>query len=107
MFSGPEAERKNIATRYEALLSRKGMRANALRFQVLSVMAGEMKFTDAKAIKEKLDKKGISSDAEKVRYVIKRLSAAGLLEKKPVEKMNKFLFRLASLEQLEKQFSTR
>jgi Fe2+ or Zn2+ uptake regulation protein len=95
------------AMRYEQLLSRKGMRANELRFHVLEAMSGGTEFIDAKMLKEKLEEKGISCDTEKVRYVIKRLSAAGFLEKKPVAKMNKYLFRLCPLEMLEKQFTIR
>jgi Fe2+ or Zn2+ uptake regulation protein len=95
------------AMRYEQLLSRKGMRANELRLHVLEIMAGGTAFIDAKVLKEKLEEKGISCDAEKVRYVIKRLSAAGFLEKMPVAKMNKFLFRLCPLDVLEKQFTIR
>jgi repressor of nif and glnA expression len=93
--------------RYEALLSRQGMRESALRFDILKILAGEAAFQDVKLIREKLEAKGIACDAEKVRYVIKRLGASGVLEKKPVARMNKFLFRLAPLEELEKQFSIR
>ena len=95
------------ATRYERLLSRKGMRANELRFRVLEILSGEAEFIDVKMLSGKLEEKGIAADTEKVRYVIKILSAAGFLEKKPVEKMNKYLFRLCPLEMLEKQFTTR
>lgn len=93
------------AMRYESLLRQKGVRENALRFAIFKTIAGEKEFIDVKMLKEKLDKKGFASDLEKVRYMIKRLSAAGLLEKKPVAKMNKYLFRLLPLETLEKQFS--
>lgn len=92
---------------YERLLSRKGMRANELRFHVLEILSGATEFIDVKMLAERLEEKGISADNEKVRYVIKIISAAGFLEKKPVEKMNKYLFRLYPLEMLEKQFSIR
>jgi Fe2+ or Zn2+ uptake regulation protein len=95
------------AMRYEQLLSRQGMRANALRVQVLEALVNETEFIDALLLKEKLEKNGVASESEKIRYVIKRLSAAGFLEKKPVAKMNKYLFRLYPVEMLEKQFTIR
>ncbi len=96
-----------IAMRYEGLLREKGARENELRFAIFKAIANEAEFMDVKMLKEKLEKKGFSGDIEKVRYMIKRLSAAGFLEKKPVAKMNKYLFRLQPLEALEKQFSIR
>ncbi len=96
-----------LAMRYEGLVRQKGMRENDLRFAIFKTIACEIEFIDVKLLQEKLEKKGFSCDIEKVRYMIKRLSAAGLLEKKPVLKMNKYLFRLLPLEALEKQFSIR
>jgi Fe2+ or Zn2+ uptake regulation protein len=90
-----------LALQYEALLRKRGMRPDTLRLRVLSVLAGEENFFDVTMLAEKLAAAGVNCERERVRYVVKRLGAAGLLEKKPVPKKNKNLFRLWSLESLD------
>lgn len=96
-----------MAQQYESILRKRGMRPDAIRFQVLEQMAGDETFSDRNQLEEKLKQSGADLDSEKIRYVIKRLHAMGLLERQRVPKQNKFLFRLWPVAALQKEFSTR
>lgn len=100
-------DKKTLASRYETILRQRGMRPDTLRLHVLEVLSGEENFFDRADLVSVLQKSAIQPDDEKVRYVIKRLQAAGFLDRKPVAKRNKFLFRLWPVETLEKEFSPR
>ncbi len=81
------------------------MRPDALRMQLLEVMAGEEEFIDGKILAQCLAGTGVQSNPEKNRYVVKRLNDAGFLERRRVEGKNKYEFRLRELDELLKQYS--
>lgn len=81
------------------------MRPDALRMNVLVVMAGKEEYIEGKILSHWLTAAGVQSDPEKNRYVIKRLNDAGFLERRRVEGRNKYEFRLRALDELLKQYS--